>query len=304
MLGSRYYTQWRWTTPRTILTIYQCLFGNINLREEKYQQYVNSLTERIRTCDGILQQVTEKQRLVEFAESLRTILNYFDELENVSLELEPLEGYLGLLFRFGVSRFDDSPYLPPPSSSCEGVDHWCFFDEKTKDCAKMNNSGEETVKPIILFGILALVSVIITATLASVRLTHEGPVTRGFEVSIVLRSWSVSDYGYGDAAVVGGTINVLRWKEMDIETIKSLRENGAGTMIITEKSEVFPLHFNAYTPPGLHSNLSGPTDNRGTSSVVRMFPSDKANHAPVSSGSFQNPSNVVHTSATNSRTLP
>ncbi|KAM7489703.1 hypothetical protein LguiB_027187 [Lonicera macranthoides] len=84
--------------------------------EEKYQHYVNTLTERIQTCDGILQQVdetldlfnelqlqhqavatktktlhdacdrllVEKQRLVEFAESLRTKLNYFDELENVA----------------------------------------------------------------------------------------------------------------------------------------------------------------------------------------------------------------------------
>ncbi|KAK9075190.1 hypothetical protein SSX86_003511 [Deinandra increscens subsp. villosa] len=84
--------------------------------EEKYQQYVNSLTERIQTCDGILQQVDEtldlfnelqmqhevvatktktlhdacdrmvieKQRLIEFAESLRSKLNYFDELENVA----------------------------------------------------------------------------------------------------------------------------------------------------------------------------------------------------------------------------
>ncbi|KAM0061722.1 putative oligomeric Golgi complex, subunit 3, cullin repeat-like-containing domain superfamily [Helianthus debilis subsp. tardiflorus] len=84
--------------------------------EEKYQQYVNTLTERIQTCDGILQQVDEtldlfselqmqhqvvatktktlhdacdrmvieKQRLVEFADSLRSKLSYFDELENVA----------------------------------------------------------------------------------------------------------------------------------------------------------------------------------------------------------------------------
>ncbi|XP_076899342.1 conserved oligomeric Golgi complex subunit 3-like isoform X1 [Bidens hawaiensis] len=84
--------------------------------EEKYQQYVNTLTERIQTCDGILQQVdetldlfnelqmqhqvvatktktlhdacdrmvVEKQRLIEFADSLRSKLNYFDELENVA----------------------------------------------------------------------------------------------------------------------------------------------------------------------------------------------------------------------------
>ncbi|XP_054806000.1 conserved oligomeric Golgi complex subunit 3 [Prosopis cineraria] len=84
--------------------------------EEKYQHYVNTLTERIQTCDDILQQVDdtldlfnelqlqhqavatktktlhdacdrllqEKQRLIDFAEALRNKLNYFDELENVA----------------------------------------------------------------------------------------------------------------------------------------------------------------------------------------------------------------------------
>ncbi|WOH11318.1 hypothetical protein DCAR_0830799 [Daucus carota subsp. sativus] len=84
--------------------------------EEKYQHYVSTLTERIQTCNNILQQVDEtldlfddlqlqhqavatktktlhdacdrllieKQRLIEFAESLRSKLNYFDELENVA----------------------------------------------------------------------------------------------------------------------------------------------------------------------------------------------------------------------------
>ncbi|KAL4178866.1 hypothetical protein AMTRI_Chr13g84320 [Amborella trichopoda] len=84
--------------------------------EEKYRQYVNTLTERIQTCDGILSQVDdtlslfddlqlqhqavatktktlhdacerlvmEKERLVQFAEALRSKLNYFDELENVA----------------------------------------------------------------------------------------------------------------------------------------------------------------------------------------------------------------------------
>ncbi|KAI3750712.1 hypothetical protein L2E82_21470 [Cichorium intybus] len=42
--------------------------------EDKYQQYVNTLTERIQTCDGILQQVIEKQRLIEFAAVNSTIL--------------------------------------------------------------------------------------------------------------------------------------------------------------------------------------------------------------------------------------
>lgn len=85
--------------------------------EEKYRHYVNTLTERIQTCDDILHQVdatldlfnelqlqhqavatktktlhdacdrllVEKQRLIEFAEALRSKLNYFDELENVRL---------------------------------------------------------------------------------------------------------------------------------------------------------------------------------------------------------------------------
>ncbi|VFQ92552.1 unnamed protein product [Cuscuta campestris] len=84
--------------------------------EEKYQHYVNSLTGQIQTCDGILHQVDEtleffnalqvqhqavatktktlhdacdrllmeKQKLIEFAESLHSKLSYFDELENVA----------------------------------------------------------------------------------------------------------------------------------------------------------------------------------------------------------------------------
>ncbi|KAG8087476.1 hypothetical protein GUJ93_ZPchr0010g8048 [Zizania palustris] len=84
--------------------------------EEKYRLYENTLEERVKTCDGILQQVDdtlnlfeelqslhssvatktktlhdacdqlllEKQRLIEFAEALRSRLNFFDELENVS----------------------------------------------------------------------------------------------------------------------------------------------------------------------------------------------------------------------------
>ncbi|KAJ3704870.1 hypothetical protein LUZ61_008575 [Rhynchospora tenuis] len=84
--------------------------------EEKYRLYEDTLTERIQICDQILQQVDdtlsliselqslhqsvatktktlhdscdqlllEKQRLIEFADALRSRLNYFDELENVS----------------------------------------------------------------------------------------------------------------------------------------------------------------------------------------------------------------------------
>ncbi|PKU70495.1 conserved oligomeric Golgi complex subunit 3 isoform X1 [Dendrobium catenatum] len=84
--------------------------------EEKYRLYVNTLMEHIQICDGILEQVDEtlnlfnelqtlqqsvatktktlhdacdrllleKQRLIDFAEALRSKLNYFDELENAS----------------------------------------------------------------------------------------------------------------------------------------------------------------------------------------------------------------------------
>ncbi|VAI87875.1 unnamed protein product [Triticum turgidum subsp. durum] len=84
--------------------------------EEKYRFYESTLEERVNTCDGILQQVddtqnlfeelqslhssvaiktqtlhdacdqllVEKQRLIGFAEALRSRLNYFYELENAS----------------------------------------------------------------------------------------------------------------------------------------------------------------------------------------------------------------------------
>ncbi|KAJ6823791.1 conserved oligomeric Golgi complex subunit 3-like [Iris pallida] len=84
--------------------------------EEKYNLYVKTLVERVQICDGILNQVDktlnlfdelqmlnqtvatktktlhdacdrlllEKQRLIDFAEALRSKLNFFDELENIS----------------------------------------------------------------------------------------------------------------------------------------------------------------------------------------------------------------------------
>ncbi|KAG5608589.1 hypothetical protein H5410_019870 [Solanum commersonii] len=94
----------------------EAVLVNTNQTEETYQHYVNTLTEQIQTCDGILHQVDEtldlfnelqlqhqavatktrtlhdacdrllleKQKLIEFAESLHNKLNYFDELENVA----------------------------------------------------------------------------------------------------------------------------------------------------------------------------------------------------------------------------
>ncbi|XP_021756744.1 conserved oligomeric Golgi complex subunit 3-like isoform X2 [Chenopodium quinoa] len=84
--------------------------------EEKYRHYVDTLIQHIQTCDDILRQVDdtlelfnelqyqhqavatktktlhdacdrlliEKQRLIEFADALRSKLSYFDELENIS----------------------------------------------------------------------------------------------------------------------------------------------------------------------------------------------------------------------------
>ncbi|CAH1428735.1 unnamed protein product [Lactuca virosa] len=98
-------------------------------------------------------------------------------------------------------------------------------------------------------------------------------------------------------------LNRLREQRLGIRPPKmSIAEKLQLTKQKMEKSEVFPLHSNMYTPPRLQSNISGATENRGAS--VRMFPSDKTNHTPVSSGSFQNPSNVVHASASNTRALP
>lgn len=86
--------------------------------DEKYRRYVNTLTEHLQTCDEILDQldstldlfdnlqaqhravatktktlhdacerlVLEKDRLVEFADALRSKLNYFDELENIATQ--------------------------------------------------------------------------------------------------------------------------------------------------------------------------------------------------------------------------
>lgn len=86
--------------------------------EEKYRQYVNTLTGHLETCDEILAHldgtlarfddlqaqhqavatktkmlhdacerlVMEKERLIEFADALRTKLNYFDELENIATQ--------------------------------------------------------------------------------------------------------------------------------------------------------------------------------------------------------------------------
>ncbi|CAN6442670.1 unnamed protein product [Victoria cruziana] len=86
--------------------------------EEKYRQYVSTLKQRIQTCDEVLSQVDstlnffnelqlqqqavaantktlhdaceqlldEKKRLTDFAEAIRSKLNYFDELENVAAD--------------------------------------------------------------------------------------------------------------------------------------------------------------------------------------------------------------------------
>lgn len=101
-------------------------------------------------------------------------------------------------------------------------------------------------------------------------------------------------------------LNGLREQKLGIRSPKlSISERLQVTKQKMEKSEVFPLHHNnnnnMYTPPRLQSNLSGAAESRATSNAGRMFQSDKTN---VTSGSFQHPSNVVHVSAANSRSLP
>ncbi|KAK1406989.1 hypothetical protein QVD17_38599 [Tagetes erecta] len=93
----------------------------------------------------------------------------------------------------------------------------------------------------------------------------------------------------------------LRDQKLGIGSPKlSIAERIQATKEKMENSEVFPIHSSVYTPPRLQSNLSKPAEIRGASNAVRMFPSDKANNAPISSGSFQNHSNT----GTNSRNLP
>ncbi|XP_050363427.1 conserved oligomeric Golgi complex subunit 3 [Argentina anserina] len=108
--------------------------------EEKYRHYVDTLMERIQICDGILQQVDdtldlfnelqlqhqavatktktlhdacdrlliEKQRLIEFSEALRSKLNYFDELENISTNFySPNMNVLNENFLPLLKRLDD-----------------------------------------------------------------------------------------------------------------------------------------------------------------------------------------------------
>ncbi|KAK9948176.1 hypothetical protein M0R45_003763 [Rubus argutus] len=108
--------------------------------EEKYRHYVDTLTERIQICDGILGQVDdtldlfnelqlqhqavatktktlhdacdrlliEKQRLIEFSEALRSKLNYFDELENITTNFySPNMNVLNENFLPLLKRLDD-----------------------------------------------------------------------------------------------------------------------------------------------------------------------------------------------------
>ncbi|GJY20228.1 bromo adjacent homology domain protein, partial [Tanacetum coccineum] len=65
-----------------------------------------------------------------------------------------------------------------------------------------------------------------------------------------------------------------------------------------EKSDA--LHANTYASPRLQSNVGvAAAPNSG-----RMFPSDKAIPASISSGNFKHPANAVHATAANPRALP
>ncbi|KAK9101646.1 hypothetical protein Scep_025076 [Stephania cephalantha] len=111
--------------------------------EEKYRHYVTTLTDRIKTCDGILHQVDEtlhlfnelqlqhqavatktktlhdacdrllleKQKLIGFAEALRNKLNYFDELENVRmpLKIKKVSPFVMELLKFFARYVESNP---------------------------------------------------------------------------------------------------------------------------------------------------------------------------------------------------
>lgn len=71
-----------------------------------------------------------------------------------------------------------------------------------------------------------------------------------------------------------------------------------------EKSEEFSLHSAPYTSQQSQTKLAAAAENHGTSHAVRMFPSDKPNHAPTSSGGFHPASPLAHVSSSNSTSLP
>lgn len=93
-------------------------------------------------------------------------------------------------------------------------------------------------------------------------------------------------------------LNRLRETKLGIRPPKmSIAEKLELTKQKMEKSEVFPIHAATYTPRVAEA--------RATSNAVRTFPSGKADHAPNSSGSFQQHSTVVHAyPVSNSRSLP
>ncbi|KAI3703803.1 hypothetical protein L1987_73998 [Smallanthus sonchifolius] len=94
-----------------------------------------------------------------------------------------------------------------------------------------------------------------------------------------------------------GLIRVRETKSGIVPQKMSIAQKLQLTKQKMEKSEVFPLHSATYTPRV--------TEPCATPHAVQTVPSGKADHAPISSRSFQIHSSVVHASPTsNSRALP
>lgn len=84
----------------------------------------------------------------------------------------------------------------------------------------------------------------------------------------------------------------------------SIAEKLEYTKLKFERSEASSLHSATQSSHGLQTNMSAVAENRGKANTTKMFPSDKAKPAPVSSGVFHPILPPAHTSAANSTSLP
>lgn len=71
-----------------------------------------------------------------------------------------------------------------------------------------------------------------------------------------------------------------------------------------EESKEFVTHSATYSSQRLQSTFGSATENRGPQHTMRMFPSDKPSHAPISSGGFQPASPLGNVSTATPTPLP
>ena len=71
-----------------------------------------------------------------------------------------------------------------------------------------------------------------------------------------------------------------------------------------EESKEFVAHSATYASQRLQSTFGSATETRGPQHTMRMFPSDKPSHAPISSGGFQPASPLGNVSTATSTPLP